>query len=86
MISVSHVSGIGAPVIIRTAWPGATGCSHTTPAPITPSTIYSLQSAEKAMAYPSIADFEKAGTSVGATISSANTYPLADLTSIISTL
>ena len=38
------------------------------------------------MAYPSIADFEKAGTSVGATISSANTYPLADLTSIISTL
>ena len=38
------------------------------------------------MAYPSIADFEKAGTSVGAIISSANTYPLAALTSMVSTL
>ena len=40
MITVIHVSGIGAPVIIRTAWwPSAAGCSHTTPAPITVNNI-----------------------------------------------
>ena len=56
MITVSQVLGTGAPVMIRTACPDVTGLSHTTPAPMIPSTIYVSQLGSYAKAYPSIAD------------------------------
>ena len=70
--TVSHLSGITAPVIIRTHSPGPTGPVYALPAQAVPITLRSAaKRSDAATAYPSIAELVWLGTSTGEITSSA---------------
>ena len=85
--TASAPSGMGAPVMIRSTWPGRSTCRRVSPAAMSSATGSTTGAARVApassaarTAYPSIAELSKPGRSVVATTSRARTSPSADPT------
>ena len=84
-MTVSAPRGIGAPVMMRTAWPGIEARRRTPRRPASSATTSSSRAPPAGMsplatAYPSTAELSAGGTSNGARISSASTRSRARMT------